>query len=97
MLLEGNSNDIVQTMRRSDSGAAVVDATLTCKVYDPAGTLIDTVNMTLYDSSTGEYRGTTSVTYGVGVKYTFDIKASNYTFRRIKRETCTGRGIKSAG
>lgn len=85
MLLEGNANDIVQTMRRADTGAAITDATLTCKVYDPHGTLIDTVSMS--HSGSGEYRGTTSVSYAVGVKYTFDIKASNYVFRRIKRET----------
>lgn len=85
MLLEGNANDIVQTMRRADTGAAITDASLTCKVYDPHGTLIDTVSMS--HAGSGEYRGTTSVIYGVGVVYTFDIKASNYVFRRVKRET----------
>jgi hypothetical protein len=85
MLLEGNANDIVQTMRRADTGAAITDGVLTCKVYDPHWNLIDTVSMS--HSGSGEYRGTSSVSYGVGVLYTFDIKASNYLFRRIKRET----------
>lgn len=85
MLLEGNANDIVQTMRRADTGAAITDASLSCKVYDPHGAVIDTVAMS--HAGSGEYRGTTTVTLGVGVRYTFDIKASNYTFRRIKSET----------
>lgn len=84
-LYEGNANDIVQTMRRDDTGAAITDASLSCKVYDPHGTLIDTVSMSHFGD--GEYRGTTSVDYGVGVRYRFDIKASNYKFRRIIHET----------
>lgn len=84
MLLEGNANDIVQTMRRADTGAAITDAVLSCKVYDTDFDLVDTVAMSHFGS--GEYRGTSVISYVVGVEYMFDIKASNYVFRRIKRE-----------
>lgn len=84
MLLEGNSNDVVQTMRRDDTGAAITDAVMTAKMYDPHGTLVDTISMS--HAGSGEYRGTTTANVVVGAIYTFDIKASNYQFRRIVRE-----------
>lgn len=84
MLLEGNANDIVQTMRRDDTGADITDAVVSCKMYDALGTLCDTV--TLSYQGEGEYRGTTSFIVAVGVQYLFDIKSSNYLFRRIITE-----------
>ena len=80
-LFEGNANDVVRTMRRADTGAPITDAILSCKVYDPHGTVIDTVSMS--HAGSGEYRGTSTAEYGVGVRYRFDIKATNYLFRRI--------------
>lgn len=87
MLLEGNANDVVQTMRRADTGAAITDAIVSCKIYDPHMVLVDTI--TLSHGGDGEYRGTTSFVYSVGSTYTFDIKSSNYLFRRIIREAAT--------
>lgn len=84
MLLEGNANDVVQTMRRADTGAAITDATVSCKVYDPHMALVETVSMS--HAGSGEYRGTSTFIYAVGSEYTFDIKASNYQFRRIIKE-----------
>lgn len=85
MLLEGNANDVVQTMRRADTGAAITDAVLSCKIYDPHETLVATVTMS--HSGSGEYRGTTTAEYSAGVRYKFDIKSSNYLFRRVTYQT----------
>lgn len=84
-LFSGNDNQIVETMRRADSGADVSDAVLEAKVYDPHGTLIDTVNLSYFVDD--EYRGTSTVNYIVGVKYRIEAKASNYNFSRVRYET----------
>ena len=83
-LFAGNANEIVETMRRADSGADITDATLTAKVYDPHGTLIDTVTLAHYAED--EYRGTSTVNYVVGVRYRIEAKASNYQFSRVRYE-----------
>ena len=72
-------------MRRADSGAAITDAVLIAKVYDPHGTLIDTVTVSYYADD--EYRGPSTVNYVVGVRYKIETKASNYQFSRVRYET----------
>ena len=86
MLYEGNNNDICQTIRLALTGADVTNASVTCVVRDPHGALIATVAMP--NVGEDEYRGTMTAAVVTGVKYMFDIRASNYTFRRVRYEVC---------
>lgn len=86
MLLSDNLATVKQTIRRADSGDPVTDAVLTCKVFDPLGTLVDSFSLPFFEDD--EYIGSTTSTtkFVVGGLYTFDVQASNYVFRRIRRE-----------
>ena len=86
MLYEGNNNDICQTMRVAQTGADITNAILSCQVRDPHGTLIQTVTLT--NVGEDEYRGACTAALVKGVKYQLVITASNYTFKRVKYETC---------
>lgn len=86
VLLAGrNSNDVKCTILRQDTGAAIENATLAAYVYDPLGTLIQTVTMTHQGS--GSYQGTITTKLTQGVLYTVDIVSSDYPYERIKVET----------
>ncbi len=84
-LYEGNANDVVQTLRRADTGAAITDAVLVGWVYDPHGATLQTLTFSHFGE--GEYRATTTSSITVGVEYKIDIKSTNYLFRRIVFET----------